>query len=104
MYSFLIPRLRKMALDELVLQFVMRLHFTLLAAQPPIECQPGTVRAIRGGNTSLIGTMNNMVYLLSAPKSPLLKEDDEQILNDTTTRRLRDGEAGNSGFTAKLRH
>jgi hypothetical protein len=52
----------------------------------------------------MIGTMNNMVYLLSAPKSPLLKEDAEAILNYTTTRRLRDGEEGSSGFTTKLRH
>jgi hypothetical protein len=83
MYSFLIPRLRKMTFDELVQQFLMRLRFALLAAQPPIDWQPGAVRAVRGGNTSLIGTMNNMVYLLSAPKSPQLQLNDEQILNDT---------------------
>jgi hypothetical protein len=83
MYSILIPRLRKMTFDEPVHQFLMRLRFTLLAAQPPIDWQPGAVRAVRGGNASLIGTMNNMVYLLSAPKSPQLQLDDEQILNDT---------------------
>ena len=83
MNSFLVPRLRKMTFDELVQQFLMRLRFALLAAQPPIDWQPGAVRAVRGGNASLIGTMNNMVYLLSAPKSPQLQLNDEQILNDT---------------------
>ena len=82
-YSFLIPRTRKLTFDDLAQQFLMRLRFTLLAAQPPIDWQPGEVRAVRGGNASLIGTMNNMVYLLSAPKSPLLHKSDEQLLNST---------------------
>ena len=81
-YSLLIPRSRKVTFDDLAQQFLMRLRFTLLAAQPPIDWQPGEVRAVRGGNPSLIGTMNNMVYLLSA-QSPYLHESDEQFLNRT---------------------
>ena len=31
----------------------------------------------------MIGTMNNMVYLLSAPKSPRVQKNEEEILNNT---------------------
>jgi hypothetical protein len=82
MYSILIPRVRKMGFDELVQQFVMRLRFTLLGARTPIDWQPGAVRAVRGGSASLIGTMNNMVYLLAARPSRQPKSE-EEILNDT---------------------
>ena len=82
-YSFLIPRERKKTFDALAEQFLMRLHFTRWGAQPPIEWQPGAVRAVRGGSASLIGTMNNMVWLLSAARSIMLHESEEQILNET---------------------
>jgi len=65
-----------------VQQFLMRLRFTLLGASPPIDWQPGAVRAVRGGSAPLIGTMNNMVYLLAARSSRDSKSE-EEILNDT---------------------
>lgn len=79
MYSILIPRVRDIGFDQLVQQFVMRLRFTLLAARTPIDWQPG---AVRGGSAPLIGTMNNMVYLLAARSSRQPKSE-EEILNDT---------------------
>ena len=82
-YSFLIPRARRFTFDDLAEQFLMRLRFTLLAAQPPIDWQPGAIRAVRGVSASLIGTMNNMVWLLSAPRSAMVHESDVHILNRT---------------------
>jgi hypothetical protein len=72
--------------DDLVQQFLMRLRFTLLEAQPPIEWKPDSncsIRPVRGGSASLIGTMNNMVYLLEADRSSQQIHSEEQILNDT---------------------
>ncbi len=81
LFSLLIPVEAKMRFEQLAEHFVMRLRFELLGVTPPVEWKPGQVRAVRGGSASLIGSMNNMVYLLSRRSRPLHEEED--ILNDT---------------------
>ncbi|HMJ63761.1 MAG TPA: hypothetical protein VK615_00300 [Candidatus Binatia bacterium] len=83
LYTFLLPRTRDMRWADLVTAFRTRLRFALLAASPPAEIAISEIIAVKGNPRKVIGSMNEMCYLLSQGCTAPPTDDPEGELNDT---------------------
>jgi hypothetical protein len=65
LFTFLIPQEPRYSLDSVLDTFLMRLRFSLLASNPPSEWKPSQIVAVRGNPRAVIGSMNDMVSMIT---------------------------------------
>ena len=68
LFTFLLPRQPASGFDSMIRDFRLRLGFSLLAASPTLEWTPSEIVPVRGNPSAVVGSMNNMVQLLSWPR------------------------------------
>jgi hypothetical protein len=83
LFTFLLPRTREMRWPDLATAFRTRLRFALLAASPPAEIAISEIIPVKGNPRKVIGSMNEMCYLLSQGCTAPPTDDPEGELNNT---------------------
>jgi hypothetical protein len=85
LFTFLIPQEPGCSLPLVLDTFLMRLGFSLLASNPPIEWKPSQIVPARGNPRAVIGSMNDMISMLTFRRDSdnLYGEDAEDFLNET---------------------
>src|SRR5690349_6552033 len=53
-FSIVLPCKAKMSFEQLAEEFLRRLRSILLGVKPPVHWTPGSVRAVKGNNPSLV--------------------------------------------------
>jgi len=99
LFTFLLPRTRTMRWPDLVTAFRTRLRFALLAASPPAEITISEIIPVKGNPRKVVGSMNEMNYLLSQGCTNPPTDDPEGQLNQTPFSAI--GERGNYAFPDK---
>jgi hypothetical protein len=90
LFTFLLPRTRDTRWPDLVTAFRTRLRFALLATSPPAEIAVSEIIAVKGNPRKVIGSMNEMCYLLSQGCTNPPTDDPEGELNHTPFSAIRD--------------
>lgn len=103
LFTFLLPRQPASGFDSMIRDFRLRLGFALLAASPSLEWTPSAIVPVRGNPSAVVGSMNNMVQLLSWPRrqdamTPI--EDPETWLQRTPFSAV--GAKGHYGFPNQI--
>lgn len=83
LFTFLLPRTRAMRWLDLATAFRTRLRFALLAASPPAEIAISEIIPVKGNLRKVVGSMNEMCYLLSQGCTDPPTADPEGQLNHT---------------------
>ena len=85
LFTFLIPQEPRCSLNSVRDTFLMRLRFSLLAGSPPIEWRPSQIVPVRGNPRSVIGTMNDMIAMITFRRGAenFRRTEAEEFLNDT---------------------
>ena len=65
LFTFIIPQEFPCTFDSITKTFLMRLRFSLLAASPPVEWKPSEVIPVRGNPRAVIGSMNDMISMVT---------------------------------------
>ena len=81
LYTFLLPRAPAMRWPDLVAAFRIRLRFALLAASPPAEINICGIIPVKGNPRKVVGSMNEMCFLLSRGCTDPPTDDPERELN-----------------------
>ena len=85
LFTFLIPQEPRYSLGSVMDSFLMRLRFSLLASNPPVEWKPSQVVPVRGNPRPVVGSMNDMIGMITFRREAenLYGKDAEDFLNRT---------------------
>jgi hypothetical protein len=82
-FTFLLPRSPTMRWPDLEVAFRTRLRFALLAGSPPADVRILGILPVKGNPRKVVGSMNEMCYLLASGCCTPDCDDAETALNRT---------------------